>query len=137
MRTLEDIENDLRTAYSELKPVEEIYDELKRKVDKIKKERKKFIVENHLFHPMGDLLQYSGKELMFIELVKKNGTELETECFFNDKELLEIDSSGHFYYSSYENGIVRFNEKTGLYDHMYYGTRTPKEYIGYLELEEG
>ena len=110
MRTLEDIENDLRTAYSELEPVKEIYNELKRKVGKIEDEKKKFILTNQMFHPMEDLIQYSGKELIFIELVRKDGTELETECFFND-DILQIDSSGHFYYSSYENGVVRFDEK--------------------------
>lgn len=70
-----------------------------------------------------------------IDLVLKSGELMH----FDNDELMGVEN-GHFYYSSYENGLFEYSEKTGLYYEYYHGTRGEGcHVVGFknLQLESG
>lgn len=73
---------------------------------------------------------YIDKTINKITFITSNG-KLET---YYDDDTFYVDSQGYPHYSSYENGLLDWNEK-GYFHRSYYGMGTKKDYIGYVELE--
>ena len=134
-RTYEDIRKDLNDAKEELKPVSKEYRNLIKKVVSLKKELEKYEVNNGLFYPMSDLNKYIGKEISSIKLVeRKNDGTLEVEEIIND-EMFSVDKNGHLNFSSYESGVMSYDEKLEKYVEYYHCFRTVHDYIGFLKIE--
>lgn len=127
-RTLEIMEEELRLAEEEKKILD-------KKVSSIKKEVEEYKLNNGLYHPMSELAKYKGKEISHIVLVERsNDGTLDTEYLYND-DFLQVNDNGYLHYSSYENGIIDYNDNTDKYVWLYYGTRTECDYVGFLEVE--
>lgn len=134
-RTYEDIRKDLNDAEEELKPVSKEYHNLIKKVISLKKELEKYEVNNGLFYPMSDLNKYIGKEISSIKLVeRKDDGTLKVEEIIND-EMFSVDKNGHLNFSSYESGVMGYDEELEKYVGYYHCFRTVHDYIGFLEIE--
>ena len=134
-RTYEDIRKDLNAAEEELKPISKEYHNLIKKVISLKKELEKYEVDNGLFYPMSDLNKYIGKEISSIKLVeRKNDGTLKVEEIVND-EMFSVDKNGHLNFSSYESGVMGYDEELEKYVEYYHCFRTVHDYIGFLEIE--
>ena len=129
-RTLDIMEAELDATIKQLKPLE-------KKRIALEREIKDFKLENALYHPMSELANYKGREILSITLVEKRGDgKLGTEYMYND-EIFKVTDDGHLHYSSYEGGCVDYYEEDGKYRHYYYGHATSHDYIGFLEIELG
>ena len=137
MRTLEDIERDLKKAYEDAKPIFEARERAMEKINSFHKELNQFKLDNGLFNPMSDLVQHKGKYIRDIELVEKraDGT-LGIKYMYGD-ELFKIDENGHLDYSSYNNGIMYYKESEKAYMYEFYGRGTKYDFVGYLSIEFG
>lgn len=134
-RTYEDIRKDLNDAEEELKPVSKEYHNLIKKVISLKKELEKYEANNGLFYPMSDLNKYIGKEISSIKLVeRKDDGTLKVEEIIND-EMFSVDKNGHLHFSSYESGVMGYDEELEKYVEYYHCFRTVHDYIGFLEIE--
>lgn len=133
-RTLDDMLKDLELAKKELDPLLESIKVAEHRVNDIQKEIDTYKLSNGMYHPMSELLNYKGKELNYIELVEinKSGT-LNTDCIYND-ESFRIDNDGHLFYSSYDFGILRYNEEKDRYEKWYHYYCDERNYVGFMEI---
>lgn len=133
-RTLDDMLKDLELAKKELDPLLEAIKVAEHRVNDIQKEIDTYKLSNGMYHPMSELLNYKGKELNYIELVEinKSGT-LSTDCIYND-EFLGIDNNGHLFYSSYDFGILEYNEEKDRYEKWYHYYCNERNYVGFMEI---
>ena len=134
-RTLEDIQRDFEKAKTELEPIVKEYNKAIEKKSELEDEMENYKLQHGLYHPMSDLLEHKGKEIYFITLVIRNddGT-LVTKEMYND-EMFSVDEKGHLDYSSYNNGIMFYEEKKEKYSYMYHYRETLYDFVGYLEVE--
>ena len=134
-RTLEIMMEELRLAKEEKKPLEAAINVVNKKIRNLDNEIERYKLNNGLYHPMSELVNYKGKTIDSILLVKrdKDGT-LDTEYMFND-EIFEVDKNGYLDYSSYNGGVMDYDEKIGKYVKWYYGHATEHDYVGFLEIE--
>jgi hypothetical protein len=126
-RTLEIMEEELKLVREQLKPLSNRIRELENEIEDYK-------LNNELYHPMSELINYIGKNIDSIILVERNkdGT-LSTEYMYCD-EIFEVDEYGQLYFSSYSDGIIRYDNDNHKYVHKYYGSSTYHDYVGYLEI---
>ena len=135
MRTLEDIERDLALAREELQPLQEARDVAVKKVNSFYYEKKKYILDHGMFHPISELENYIGRKIDSIDLVERmEDGSLDTDRMYND-EMFSIDENGHLCFSSYDSGVMDFDEKLGKYVMWCHFHRTEHDYVGYLDLE--
>lgn len=127
-RTLEIMEKELKLAKEQFEP-------LKKKIDELEKEIEKYKLDNALYYPMSELCNYKGKEIRWIKLVERNEDNTLDTDFVCCDEILEVDEDGHFYYSSYDGGIIRYDNSENKYVHYYYGCPEYHDYIGFLEMQ--
>jgi hypothetical protein len=134
-RTLEVMEEELRLVKEEKKPLSDAIDVLNKKIAKLDDEILAYKLNNGLYHPMSELINYKGKDISSIKLVVRDEEgALDTDFIYCD-EILEVDNDGHLYYSSYSGGIIEYDNKTNQYVHLYYGTVEDYDYVGFLEIE--
>lgn len=127
-RTLEIMEAELNAANEQFEP-------LKKKISELKREIERYKLDNALYHPMSELMNYKGKNIYSINLVEKmRDGKLTTDYMYAD-EWLEVTDDGYLHYSSYAGGIMDYNKDDEKYYHCYYGHSTPHEYVGFLEIE--
>lgn len=127
-RTLEIMEAELKATNKQLKPLQKKANELEREIEQYK-------LDNALYHPMSELINYKGKDIFSIELVVKNWNgALETEYMCED-EIFEVTDDGHLYYSSYGGGIIQYDCERDKYIHYYYGHGTECNYVGFLTIK--
>ena len=72
VRTLEMIENDLINAEEELNPLRDAFKKACNKVDVYRNELDKFKIDNELYYPKSDLIQYAGFDVIDIKHVQRN-----------------------------------------------------------------
>lgn len=134
-RTLDIMMEELRLAEEERKPLSEAINLVSGRINKLNREITLYKLNNGLYYPMSELANYKGKEISYIVLVKRNedGT-LTTEEECND-EMFDIDEMGHLNYSSYNYGVMSYDEKIGKYVKWCHYHRTEHDYVGYLEVE--
>ena len=127
-RTLEIMEIELDSAKKQFEP-------LKKKISELEREIEKYKLDNTLYYPMSELVNYKGKYVRSITLVERNedGT-LDTDFMYDD-DIFEIDDDGHLYYSSYSGGIISYDNKAEKYVHMYYGHPEYHDYVGFTEID--
>lgn len=134
-RTYEDIRKDLSDAEEELKPISKEYHKLIEEISSLKNELEEYEVNNGWFHPMSDLNQYIGREISSIKLVeRKNDGTLTVEEIVND-EMFSVDKNGHLYFSSYESGVMDYDEDLEKYVEYYHFFGTVHDYVGFLEIK--
>lgn len=121
--------NDLRKKIKEIneRELEPLYNEIKNLV----KQRNKHIFETKKYKTFPLDKKYSGKRISSITFINLKG---ETESFYDD-ELFYVDENGYPYYSSYENGILRYSKEDGKFIFMRYGLKYEKDFIGYIEID--
>lgn len=90
---------------------------------------KKLLKEN-LYRKFPLPQDYIDKRINKITFITSDG---KLETYYGD-DIFYVDSLGYPHYSSYENGLLDWNEK-GFFQYSYYGMVTKKDYIGYVELE--
>lgn len=134
-RTLEDMKKELELAIEERKPLSEAIDVINKRIRDINNEMKTYKLNNKLYHPMSELANHKGKDIYSITLVerKEDGT-LDTEYIYND-EIFRVDDNGHLKYSSFNCGVMDYNEKIGKYVEWCHFNRTEHDYIGFLNVE--
>ena len=134
-RTLEIMMEELRLAEEERKPLSEAIEVVNKKIKNLKAEIETYKLNNGLYHPMSELARYKGMEISHIILVEKNedGT-LDTEYMYND-EMFSVDENGYLDYSSYNCGVMHYDEKIGKYVEWCHYRRTEHDYVGFLEIE--
>ena len=134
-RTLEVMEEELKLVREERKPLYEAVNILDKKIAKLNDEILAYKLNNGLYHPMSELINYLGKRIDSITLVErdKDGA-LDTDFMYCD-EIFEVDEYAHLYYSSYEGGIISYDNDAHKYVHMYYGHPTYHDYVGFLDIE--
>lgn len=134
-RTLEIMMEELRLAKKEREPLSKAIYVVKEKIRNLENEIEKYKLDNGLYHPMSDLNKYIGKEISSITLVEKNKEgSLVTKHIYND-EILEVDKDGHLYYSSYDCGILRYDEKINKYVKWFHCSKIEHDFVGFLEIE--
>ena len=127
-RTLEIMEEELKSLNEQFEPLNSRIRELENEIEDYK-------LNNGLFHPMSDLANYKGKDISWIKVVEKfDDNTLDTD-FIGGDEIFEVDENGHLYYSSYDGGITRYDNEENKYVHFYYGCPDYHDYIGYLEVK--
>lgn len=85
-------------------------------------------------HPMTDLENYKGKEILSIDMIVKNeNDELSIESFYND-EIFFINDQGHLEYSSYENGCMDYDEELKKYVLMRHFVPTEYDFVGFSNI---
>lgn len=84
---------------------------------------------------MSELAKHKGKEISHIILVERNedGT-LDTEYMYND-EMFSVDERGYLDYSSYNCGVMHYDDSINKYVEWCHYRRTEHDYVGYLEIE--
>ena len=133
--TLEIMMEELRLAKKERKPLSKAIDVVNEKISNLENEIEKYKLDNGLYHPMSDLNKYIGKEISSITLVKKNKDgSLATKYMYND-EIFDVDKDGHLYYSSYDCGVMHYDEKINKYVKWFHFSKTEHDYVGFLEIE--
>jgi hypothetical protein len=134
-RTLEVMEEELKRVKEERKPLYEAVNALDKEIAKLKDEIVAFKLNNGLYHPMSELIDYLGKRISSITLVERDKEgALDTEFMYCD-EIFEVDEYAHLYYSSWSGGVMRYDNNTKMYVHSYYGCPTYHDYVGFLEIE--
>ena len=134
MRTLEDIERDLKNAEIEAEPIKKLWEEAVKKCNLLRDEAEQYKINNGLFHPMEELKKHIGKEISHIKLVEKteNG-ELQVKDMFN-YEMFSVDKNGHLHFSSYEMGVMGWDEDRIMYCYSYHYFEEYHDFIGYLDI---
>jgi hypothetical protein len=134
-RTLEMMEEELRLAEEEKKPLSEAMKVINKKIGDIEDEIEAYKLNNGLYHPMSELANYIGKEISNITLVERNedGT-LSVDTMYND-DMFSVDKNGRLDYSSYNFGVMSYDEKVGKYAYYCHYCRKEHDYVGYLEIE--
>lgn len=134
-RTLEDMKKELELAMEEKKPLSEAIDVINKRIRDINNEIKTYKLYNGMYYPMSELANHKGKEIYSITLVerKKDGT-LDIDHIYND-EMFSVDKNGYLDYSSFNCGIMSYDEKIGKYVRWYHFNRTEHDYVGYLGVE--
>lgn len=134
-RNLDVMMEELRLVKEERKPLSEAISVLDKKIAKLDDEIEAYKLNNGLYHPMSELINYMGKDINFIKLVVRDEDgALDTDYMYCD-EIFEVDEFAHLYYSSYSGGIVAYDEKTRKYMHLYYGHPEYYDYVGFLEID--
>lgn len=133
-RNLDVMMEELRLVKEERKPLSEAISVLDKEIAKLNDEIEAYKLNNGLYHPMSELINYLGKDISFIKLVVRDEEgALDTDYMYCD-EIFEVDEFGHLYYSSYTGGIVEYDNESGKYVHMYYGHPEYYDYIGFLDI---
>lgn len=134
-KILESKKAELDRMITELKLAEEQLKPLKKKVDDLNEEIEKYKLNNGMYYPMSELMNYKGKYIRSITLVEKDedGT-LDTDFMYDD-DIFEVTDNGHLYYSSYNGGITQYDSDAQKYVHMYYGHPTYHDYVGFTEID--
>ena len=65
-RTLEIMMEELRLAEEERKPLSEAINVVNRKIRNLENKIEKYKLNNKLYHPMSELVNYKGKEISYI-----------------------------------------------------------------------
>lgn len=134
MRTLEDIERDYEKAKAEAEPLIKARDEAVHKCNVLFEEMEDYKIQNGLYHPMSDLKNYKGRNIIHIKLVERNDDgSLESTDMWND-ELFSIDENGYLDYSSYEYGVMSYDKRKGKYIYSYHYCGTERDFVGYLDI---
>ena len=134
-RTLDIMMEELRLEEEEKKPLSDAISLINIRINKLNREIESYKLNNGLYHPMSELANYKGKEISYIVLVERNedGT-LTTKEEYND-EMFSVDETGHLDYSSYDCGVMSYDENIGKYVKWCHYHRTEHDYVGYLEVE--
>lgn len=134
-RTLEVMEEELKRVREERKPLYEAVNILDKKIAKLNDEMLAYKLNNGLYHPMSELINYLGKSISSITLVErdKDGA-LDTDFMYCD-EIFKVDEYAHLYYSSWTGGVMDYDNDTKMYVHFYYGCPQYHDYVGFLEIE--
>ncbi len=133
-RTLEIMMEELERIREERKPIYEAVSALDKEIAKLEDEMLAFKLNNGLYHPMSELINYKGKNISSIKLVVRDEEgALDTDFVYCD-EILEVDENGHLYYSSYSGGIIEYDDDADKYVHLYYGCPEYYDYVGFLEI---
>ena len=129
------MERTLAVMEEELKIVQSGFDTLRQKKEALENEIRKYKLDNELYHPMSELINYLGKDISYIVVVERNedGT-LDTD-YLCDDEIFEVNEYGQLYYSSYSGGIIEYDNDAHKYVHLYYGRPEYHDYVGYLEIK--
>ena len=129
------MERTLEIMEEELKLIKQEYDVLNKKRQNLEIEIEEYKLNNGLYHPMSELINYIGKDIDSIKVVIRNedGT-LETDFLYCD-EIFEVDEYGQLYYSSYSGGIIEYDNDAHKYVHMYYCRPTYYDYVGFMDLK--
>jgi hypothetical protein len=98
---------------------------------KFENEREEYIYKNKKYNLFPLDKEYINKELSSVAFMCEDGS-IDEE--YKD-ELFYVDRDGYPYYSSYSYGITSYDKETNSFYHYYYGSRTKKNYIGYIEIE--
>lgn len=134
MRTLEDIERDYEKAKAEAEPIIKAREEVVHKCNVLHKEIEDYKIKHGLFNPMSDLEKYKGRKIISIKLVEKDEDgNLSVEDMWND-EIFSVDKDGHLDYSSYNCGVMSYDEQTGKYIYFYHYHSTERDFVGYLDI---
>lgn len=122
-------------------PVIDTYEDLKKELERRVAQLNDYITEvrgkiarkllkENLFKKFPLPQCYLDKRINKITFITSAG---KLETYYED-DIFYVDSQGYPHYSSYENGLLDWNEK-GFFQYSYYGMTTKKDYIGYVELE--
>lgn len=137
MRTLDDIEKELREAKNESDSLRRKLEQSINKENSLYKEMIQFRLDNGMYHPMSDLKQYAGKNVNSIQLVKKNndGT-LGTKTMYNSSIFI-VNDLGHLDYLSYYSGSMHFNENEEVYEYVCFPKVEVRKYdfVGYISID--
>ena len=134
MRTLEDMQRDYEIAKKELEPIEKEREKAVKKCDELYREMENYKLQNGLFHKMSELEKHKGRRISSIKLVvrEKNG-KLYIKDMYGD-ECFRVDKNGHLYYSSWEKGVMIYDESRKKYSYCYHCYESLYDFVGYLEV---
>lgn len=125
--TKEEMREQIKFIKDELSQNREVF--CKPRLEKIKEIENKLylkIIEDKEY--ITDLSEYNGKEISFIALSSKG-----EEVSLPTDEIVEV-SDGRLYLSSYEGGIVEWNEDEKKYIEYAYGGRDPLDIVGFIDI---
>lgn len=129
------MERTLNIMMSELEPAEKELEILEEKVKNLRYEIEDYKLNNGLYYPMSELINHKDKDIRWIKLVvREDDGTLDTDHMYCD-EIFEVDENGHLYYSSFDGGVMHYDNDTNKYVHYYHGFPEYHDYVGYLEVK--
>ena len=118
----------------EAEPLIKAIDEAVRKCNELLREIEQYRLNNGLFHPMSELEKYKGRRIICIKLVEKDEDgNLDTKDMWNDG-WFSVDPAGHLNYSSYDRGIMSWDEEMGKHYFSYHHFLIYHDFVGYLDV---
>lgn len=130
-RTLNAIEKDLEQANVELEPIRDAYKNAINKVTQYERELLRFKIDNKMYHPMSDLLQYTNKSISSIELIVENDEGvLDIDIMCGD--YMCITEDGHLDYSDTCRGVVEWDESKNTYVMYRRGYKSVMKIYGFM-----
>lgn len=129
--------NDLKTRLdwltTERKKAYDLYSDLSKKEDEIKKEITDLILENKLYSPIDDLIKYAGRDIDDIDIIYKSDGKLLIENFWCG----HINDEGHIEYDDGDMEI-EYDSENKSYSRIYYEPYSRliiSNVVGYLNLK--
>ena len=143
-RTIDDIEreiaenaDEITILRSKIEPFQNEMNKLCKHRHELRKEKEDWQLAHGNYSPMSDLLKYVGKRLSLIKLVVKNEDDLlrTLDLFGGEEDVLTIVDDGHIYYSSYECGVIRYDQDKKQYRRSFHYTYTWYDFVGFMNLK--
>ena len=110
-------------------------DNLLNECRKIRIAAEEYYIENRLWSPIEELKDYIGDSfshppftLFYIDL-DREGDEVKHRYLYG--EICEVQEDGHMYYSDYDDGIIKWNEKQNCYVWALWGSYTNIHILGF------
>ena len=131
------IKDEIEKQKAIVEPIKKEFEAAYGKYDKLQTKLEKYRLEHGMFYPLSRLADFKDKDndvesICFVQRTKKG--KFKTDWIFND-DLFTIYDDGKFYYSSYENGIIGYdeNEKRWYHD-LYHCRKRLDDYVGFMRI---
>ena len=134
---LEQLKDEIAKQKALLEPVKREFEVTYSKYDKLQKKLEKYRLEHKMFYPLSRLADFKDKDddieaICFVQKTKRG--KFKTDWIFND-DLFRINDDGTFYYSSYDNGIIQYDEDKKRWCHDYcHSRRYLDDYVGFMKI---
>lgn len=125
MKQLQEYENKINKLKSKLKKLQ---DPILSEIKKIENKKRKHIVDKKLY--ITDLSKFEEDDIESITAIDSNGEDV----YIPDDEILEV-RSGKLYASSFDNGVVQFNEETKKYIYSCFWNEKELNIVGFIDIK--
>ena len=131
------IKDEIEKQKALVEPIKREFEAAYGKYDKLQNKLEKYRLEHRMFYPLSRLADFKDKDndvesICFVQRTKKG--KFKTDWIFND-DLFTIYDDGKFHYSSYENGIIGYDEDEKRWYHdLHHCRERLDDYVGFMRI---